>query len=322
MMIKSLFITLFTLCSLSNIFSQNKIDKIKSIIDYSDYNSIGETLIDAFMTSYTSGLEISDEVNESIKKWSEDGYNSMLDSLVLTYDQLFDEKEINQMLEFYNTKLGKKIIKLTPEITESSIKASENWTDQNLHKLEELIIPIIEKEREKYSYENLYDPVEIFTKSTPYEINKSSSINNTIKSDHYKYQISFDTLQWNKIDCNLLNPLADICLLSRNEKVYSIILAEENAFDLKELKAAALTNIYSAANDVVVIDKKLNLINGEETLRMGISAEIDNYSLIYKNQYISTPWGTIQMLTFTAEEDFEINQALMDEINNGLELTK
>jgi hypothetical protein len=69
---------------------------------------------------------LAEEVNNIIEEqmFAKGGYIEMA---VLIYDKYFTHDDIKGLLSFYQTELGKKTIKVLPQIVQQSLKAGQLW---------------------------------------------------------------------------------------------------------------------------------------------------------------------------------------------------
>jgi uncharacterized protein len=47
--------------------------------------------------------------------------------IIPNYDKYYTMEEINKMIEFYQTPLGKKVISTMPQIMQESVQAGQSW---------------------------------------------------------------------------------------------------------------------------------------------------------------------------------------------------
>ncbi len=67
------------------------------------------------------------------------GYENMRYETAEIYASMFTTQEMNQMIDFYKTEVGQKIIEKTPEITQRSVEAGMNAVQDNIYKLQDMI---------------------------------------------------------------------------------------------------------------------------------------------------------------------------------------
>ncbi len=311
-------VLLMLLGNINYAFSQTKAEKIHKLLEACDYNAIGEQMVESYGKIYEKQLNGNQDALEAIKDWSKEGTEAMFDSLVLIYDRLFTKQDIDDMLDFYDTEVGKKIIELTPTIMDLTTQAGHNWAEANAPLLEEKLQPIIEAEKNKYSFESLYNPDEEFKKLNPYTFSTPQKAKSGFKSEQFPYTIHYDEKIWTELDCNKINGMADACFYIEGEDTFSMIIAENEEGDLPYLKAAALVNVYKVASDVVVKEVGMLEVNGQELLKMEMDASINDYELSYYNYYLSTDWGMIQVISFGGKEGFKKQFDNIVDMNNGI----
>lgn len=66
-------------------------------------------------------------IAEETRKLVEQKIDDLLKTIVPIYDQYFTADEINELLAFYQTPIGKKTISVLPRLTQASMLAGQNW---------------------------------------------------------------------------------------------------------------------------------------------------------------------------------------------------
>ena len=66
--------------------------------------------------------EVNQLISEEIEK--EDGLLSIMTPI---YDKYYTQKDIQELIRFYNSPLGKKLIKTLPAVTQESMLAGQKW---------------------------------------------------------------------------------------------------------------------------------------------------------------------------------------------------
>lgn len=109
-------------------FAQNttKIDKIRKMLELTGSAKLGkqvaQNMIASFKQSYTSvDQAFWDDFEREIK--AEDLINLMLP----IYDKYYTEEDIDQLIAFYNSPIGKKMTENLPMITQESMVAGQAW---------------------------------------------------------------------------------------------------------------------------------------------------------------------------------------------------
>ena len=74
-------------------------------------------------------------------------YKNMKPYYVKIYNRYYNQKEISQLTKFYKTPVGKKSIKVMPQIMGEVIKFTDQLMKKNAHKFDKVIKDAIKKRR-------------------------------------------------------------------------------------------------------------------------------------------------------------------------------
>lgn len=122
--ILTLLICTTTLISFSQ--STSKTDKIQQLLDLTGAGKLGaqvaKTMIATFQKSYPKvDQKIWDDFSNEIKA------DDLVALVIPVYDKYYTEGEIDQLIAFYNTPIGKKTIEVLPLISQESMAAGQEW---------------------------------------------------------------------------------------------------------------------------------------------------------------------------------------------------
>ena len=122
---KSLFILSFCVLSLSvNAQNNSKTEKIKQLLELSGSGKMGIQIMDQMISSFkSSNSKMNEEFWEDFKKEikAEDFENMILP----IYDKYYSESDIDQLIVFYNSPIGKKMISTMPQVMQESMAAGQ-----------------------------------------------------------------------------------------------------------------------------------------------------------------------------------------------------
>jgi hypothetical protein len=122
---KSLLILSFCILSFSaNAQSNSKTEKIKQLLELSGSGKMGVQIMNQMISTFkTSHSAINDEFWEELKKEvkAEDFENMILP----IYDKYYSESDIDQLIVFYNSPIGKKMISTMPQVMQESMTAGQ-----------------------------------------------------------------------------------------------------------------------------------------------------------------------------------------------------
>ena len=316
----ALLLVLFAM-NLNAVGQSTKLDDIKDLIEFTGMDQLGKQIADSYATIYKANY--GDNIPglwDTLNVVMQEGMKDLTDSIALIYDEMYTHEEILQMVELYQTPIGKKMIETLPLLTENSMRAGQNWAMANSDKIEERIAPLVEKYANKeFTFEDFYDPDEIYEFDTPKTVTSPESNNVVVHgSEDYKYSIHYNPIEWETVPNESINPSADLTFVSKNQEVYAMVMAENSLLSMQQLKAAAIYNMSNAAENVRTKSLGLRDVNGKEILCMKLAADINGATFNYYNYYYSGEWGVLQYIVFTSEEAFSDNKEPIEGLLAGL----
>jgi len=127
---KSLLILSFLILSLSsNAQTATKKEKIKHLLEISGSAEIGIQVMDQMISYFKDSFSNTNQQfwDDFKKEVSTDG---MIELIVPIYDKYYTESDIDQLIVFYNSPIGKKMISTMPQVMQESMNAGQNWGKQ------------------------------------------------------------------------------------------------------------------------------------------------------------------------------------------------
>lgn len=124
---KKLTVLLFICIASVSAFAQSsKADKLKQLLELQGSGKMGETVIKTMIESYKKAYpsvdaKIWDEFASEMKG------SEMVALIIPIYDKYYTESDIDQLIAFYNTPIGKKSIELMPVIMQESMSVGQEW---------------------------------------------------------------------------------------------------------------------------------------------------------------------------------------------------
>jgi len=125
------------------VFSQtlpSKTEKIKTLLELTGSANLGIQMIDQIISSFSSG---SSKIPESFwdtfrKEISSDG---LLNRIIPIYEKHYTEEDIDGLIKFYQSDLGKKVTASLPVVMQESMQAGQEWgreiAEKAINKLKE-----------------------------------------------------------------------------------------------------------------------------------------------------------------------------------------
>lgn len=111
-------------------YSQNKVisknEKIKNLMNLTGSGNLGVSVVNNMIDSFKKSLpNVENAFWNEFKK--EIIAEDLVNLIIPIYDKHFTENEIDELIAFYNTPIGKKMISTLPTITQESMLAGQNW---------------------------------------------------------------------------------------------------------------------------------------------------------------------------------------------------
>lgn len=124
---KTLLITSFVLVSfLANAQDNSKREKIKHLLELTGSGKLGMQVMDQMMSSFKNSYStVKQEFWDNFRK--EINANDIENLILPVYDKYYTETDIDQLITFYNSPIGKKMINTMPLVMQESMKAGQNW---------------------------------------------------------------------------------------------------------------------------------------------------------------------------------------------------
>lgn len=122
---KSLLILGITILSFSA-NAQSKNEKIKQLLELTGSGKLGIQMMDQMIGSFKNSYSaVNQEFWEDFKKEINPGD---IENMILPiYDKYYTETDIDQLIAFYNSPIGKKMIATMPQVMQESVSAGQNW---------------------------------------------------------------------------------------------------------------------------------------------------------------------------------------------------
>jgi hypothetical protein len=119
-----LFLTVLSICSYAQ--TATKTANIRKLLELTGSGKIGvqvaQNMIVSFKKVYPS---VPEEFWEGFKK--ELNSEVLVEMVIPIYDKYYTETEIKELTDFYATPIGRKVITVTPLISQESMQAGQKW---------------------------------------------------------------------------------------------------------------------------------------------------------------------------------------------------
>ncbi|MBN1697366.1 MAG: DUF2059 domain-containing protein [Spirochaetales bacterium] len=114
---------------LSGVYADAKQDDIRKLMKMSGSAEMGIQVMDALIEQFKNILpDVPEEFWLEFMK--EVNPNDIIELIVPIYDKYFSHDEIKALIRFYESPVGKKMVKVQPQITEESMHAGQTWGEE------------------------------------------------------------------------------------------------------------------------------------------------------------------------------------------------
>lgn len=133
---KSLLILSFCVLSISaNAQSTSKSQKINQLLELTGSGKMGIQVMNQMMNSFRNSYsKVNEEFWEDFKK--EVKAEDLTNMIIPIYDKHYTESDIDQLIAFYNSPIGKKMISTMPQVMQESMIAGQAWGKQISEKIQ------------------------------------------------------------------------------------------------------------------------------------------------------------------------------------------
>ncbi len=133
---KSFLILSFCVLSLSaNAQSTSKIQKINQLLELTGSGKMAIQMMDQIMGSLkTTHSKTSEDFLKEFKK--EVKAEDLTNMIIPIYDKHYTESDIDQLIAFYNSPIGKKMISTMPQVIQESMVVGQTWGKQIIEKIQ------------------------------------------------------------------------------------------------------------------------------------------------------------------------------------------
>lgn len=130
----SISLLLWTLAISAFAQTSSKDEKIRQMLDLTGSGKLGvqiaQNVISSFKEKYTNvDLLFWNELEKEIKP------EDLIKTVIPVYAKYYTEDDIDQIIIFYNSPVGKKMIENTPLILQESMVTGKNWSQQISEKI-------------------------------------------------------------------------------------------------------------------------------------------------------------------------------------------
>ncbi|MDX2047309.1 MAG: hypothetical protein SFU87_11015 [Chitinophagaceae bacterium] len=167
----------------------------------------------------------------------------------------------------------------------------------------------------KYISNAVSDKVEIVT--NPQAFKKSSAAGFLLKSGKFNIGVWLDAKKWSFGKANN-NEEAEYEMQLKGKDLYAMLITEKIEIPLETLKTIAIENGRKAAPDLQVIKQEYRTVNNMKVLLLQMNGSTKGIKFSYLGYYFSSANGTVQFVTYTAQNLLSSLREDAEQLLNGL----
>jgi hypothetical protein len=167
----------------------------------------------------------------------------------------------------------------------------------------------------KYISNTVSDKVEIVT--NPQAFKKSNAAGFLLKSGKFNIGVWLDAKKWSFGKANN-NEEAEYEMQLKGKDLYAMLITEKIEIPLETLKTIAIENGRKAAPDLQVIKQEYRTVNNIKVLLLQMNGSTQGIKFSYLGYYFSSANGTVQFVTYTAQNLLSSLREDAEQLLNGL----
>lgn len=168
-----------------------------------------------------------------------------------------------------------------------------------------------------YTYVNEEEAAAVSIPTNSQEFSKSDSASFLLKSKRIGVGFWLDPKLWS-FGAPTDNPDAEYEVTLKGEDLYGVIITEKIEVPLETMKNIALENARQIAPDIRIVEQEYRMVNGQKVLYLQLKGTMDGMKIAYSGYFFSNSSGTVQFITFTAQNLLEEYHEASQQLINGL----
>lgn len=125
---KKLLLLLFVVALSATSFAQSntKTEKVRKLLEVTGSTSLSKQMIDNIVEMYRQSYsDVQQTFWEEFRK--EANAEELQSQIIPIYEKYYTEEELTQLIAFYESPLGRKVVQSLPQILQESMKVGEVW---------------------------------------------------------------------------------------------------------------------------------------------------------------------------------------------------
>jgi hypothetical protein len=166
----------------------------------------------------------------------------------------------------------------------------------------------------KYANDSLSEKKALPTNPKTFKKNVGSAF--LLKSSRIDVGVWLDAKKWNFKKAST-NEAAEYELQLKGKDLYGMMITESIEIPIETLRGIAVKNAGSVAPDIKVIKEEYRTVNNKKILLIQMNGTMRGIKFTYYGYYYSNAKGTVQLVTYTAQNLFASYLSDMEDLLNG-----
>jgi hypothetical protein len=152
--------------------------------------------------------------------------------------------------------------------------------------------------------------------TNPKVFKKNAASSFLVKSTVFNVGVWINPQKWS-FTKSVDNEAAEYEFTLKGKDLYGMMITEGLEIPLETLKTIAIENAKEVAPDAKVVKQEYRNVNGHKVLCLQLNGTTEGIKFSYYGYYFSNANGTLQFVTYTAQNLFEKYITDMDDLLNG-----
>jgi hypothetical protein len=167
----------------------------------------------------------------------------------------------------------------------------------------------------KYADSSSLKETEIATNPNPFKKKISSTF--LLKSTNVNVGVWLDPKKWS-FKKGGTSDAAEYELGLKGKDLYGLLITEKVEFPLETFKTVAIENARDASPDIKIVKQEYRTVNGKKILMLQMDGSMQGVKFSYYGYYYSNEKGSVQFVTYTAQNLLKDYLNDVEELLNGL----
>jgi len=172
----------------------------------------------------------------------------------------------------------------------------------------------------KYSSDSISKTTSVFDSLplNPKKFAKDPNESFLVKSNVLNIGIYINPGNWTFKPRNDTETKQEYVFVAKKAYAYAVVVTEPTPVDISKMPYIALLMAQRAATNVKQTMAEYRMVNNKKVLCLGFQGTVNSLKIMYLGYYFSNEKGTVQLISYTSQENFLKYKTEMESFLNGL----